>query len=248
MNNLLSIGISVTATAIAIGAVAWAAHSNSKLSSISVEVETLAGERETLLREIRQQKEALRLLREQPPAPAPSVEVAQVSSEAATPELEDLEPEVTVGNRGRKSYLFRKLYDPEGRVIARDAQFRELLGLSKLSFKTSEGTRYFGLDDLHPKVLSALGYDADVLKRRITEEHALAQLRGARATLQAQLRTQAAQEAAAREAAAAERSKAEAALREAEAKERLASLAEEMATNPPKPPQVHVRVINVDEN
>jgi hypothetical protein len=161
---------------------------------------------------------------------------------------EDAEPEVTVGERGKKNYFFKQLYDPTGRVIAREAQFRELLGLSKLSFRTSEGTRYFGLDDLHPRVLSSLGFDAEVLKRRMAEERVQMQVRGAQAQLQQQLRTQAAQEAAAREAIAAERSKAEAALREAQAKERLASVAEGIGVTPQKPPQVNVRVVNIDRD
>jgi hypothetical protein len=143
-------------------------------------------------------------------------------------------PTVLTNSTGQKTYLFAELYGADGHIIAREAQFRELLGYTKLSFRTSEGIRYYDLDDVHPEVISSLGYDAGVLKRRLSEEIRQRQLLGARTQFQAELRLKAAAEHAEREKAAAERIKAEAALREAQARERLADAAERAATNPPK--------------
>lgn len=249
MNQFVSIGTAVVATTVAAGAIYLAAQKKIELTTVKAQAKTLHTERDVLLTELRKREAELRESREE----RSRIETTTVERQIADGEEnrfkpEDAEPEVTVSERGKKNYYFKELYDPSGRVIAREAQFRELLGLSKLSFKTSEGTRYFGLDDLHPRVLSSIGFDAEVLKRRMAEERVQMQIRGAQAQLQQQLRTQAAQEAAAREAAAAERSRAEAAFREAQAKERLASVAEGIAVTPPKPPQVNVRVVNIDRD
>ena len=226
------------ASLLALGATAFSVHQSSAILSLVAQTEDVSVQSASL------QREHSSRLSERAALPAAREEIG--STESLAPELVQVDPVVTISERGKKNYLFMELRDPEGKVIAREAQFRELLGLSKLSFRTSEGTRYFGLDDLHPRVLSSLGYDAAVLKRRMAEERAQQALRGAQARLHQELRVQAAQEAAAREAAAAERTRAEAALREAEAKERLANVAEGIATNPPKPPQVNVRVVNVN--
>jgi hypothetical protein len=240
-----SITITALASILAAGALFVAVQRHYEVKIVRAQAKTWAQERQILLKELGEREDALRQARELSAATANPVPVTSPVVDSG-PEVAELEPEVTVGERGKKSYFFPKLHDPQGRVIAREAQFRELLGLSKLSFRTSEGTRYFGLDDLHPVVLSSLGFNADVLKRRMAEELAQMQLLGAQARLRQELATQAAQQAAARETAAAERSRAEAALREAQAKERLASVAEGIAANPPRPPQVNVRVVNIE--
>ena len=144
------------------------------------------------------------------------------------------EPQITVDARGRKTYIFPELISVTGEIVGREAQFREMLGLTKLSFRTTDGIRYYSIDELHPEIPRVLGYDPAVLKRRAAEEMLLAQWRGAQAQLQQELRTQAALEHAEREKAAAERLKAEAAMRDAQARERLANAAERAATNPPQ--------------
>jgi hypothetical protein len=148
--------------------------------------------------------------------------------------LSHLRPRITTNTTGKKSYFFSVLYGTNNQIVARDAQFRELLGYTKLAFRTSEGPRYYDIDDLHPEVTRSLGYDAMALKRALAEQFRQQQLRAAQAQFQADLRTKYATELAAREQAAAERTKAEAALREAEAKERIAAAVERAATNPPR--------------
>ena len=142
-------------------------------------------------------------------------------------------PDITTNSAGKKTYYFGELYGANNQVIARAARFEELLGFTKLAFQTSKGTRYYDLDDLHPEVVSSLGYDAVVLKRRLAEENRQRQILGAQAQFQAELRAKASAEHAEREKATAERLQAEAAIRDAEARERLAAAAERAATNPP---------------
>jgi hypothetical protein len=147
---------------------------------------------------------------------------------------EKVRPQITTNAAGRRSYFFAELYGTNNQVVARDAHFRELLGYTKLAFRTLEGIRYYDLDDLHPEVIRSLGYDSAVLKRRLAEEFRHRQVLGAQAQFQADLRVKAAAELAEREKAAAEKTRAEAAIREAEARERLAAAAERAATNPPR--------------
>jgi hypothetical protein len=148
--------------------------------------------------------------------------------------LSKVRPSTATNVWGKKTYIFAELYGTNNQVIARDAQFRELLGYTKLAFRTSEGVRYYDLDDLHPEVIRSLGYDSAVLKRALAEEFRQRQLLAAQAQFQADLRVKAAAEFAERDRAAAERTKAEAAVREAEARERIAAAAERAATNPPR--------------
>lgn len=176
------------------------------------------------------------------PHAAPADQAPLVEAEAAPPFRG---PQITVDPNGKKSYFFPELQGADGKFIARSAQFRELLGYTKLSFRTSDGIRYFDLDDLHSEVVRALGYDAAILKRRLSDEARLRQALGAQAQLQQELRTKAALEQAEREKAAAERIKAEAALRDAQARERLAEAAERNASNPPQPPRITQKVIVV---
>lgn len=237
---MFTTGATAIISLFALGATAISVHQSSAILNLVAQTESVSAQGASLHREHSSR------LSERAVLPPQEEIVPTATLPTAEQESPQAEPIVTIGERGKKNYFFKELRDPAGNIIARDAQFRELLGLSKLSFKTSEGTRYFGLDDLHPRVLSSLGYDAAVLKRRMAEERAQQALRGAQARLHQELRVQAAQEAAAREAAAAERVRAEAALREAQARERLANVAEGIATNPPKPPQVNVRVVNVN--
>ena len=211
------------------------------------ELKALSEERDRLAAELKTSKSAAEeLLRELISRPefldAPTAAVAAAdASESFTPPA----PEVATDKHGRKTYFFPELYGTNGQVIARSAGFRELLGYTKLSFRTSEGVRYYDLDDVHPETVRALGYDASILKRRLAEQLRHRELLGAQAQLQQDLRVKAAQEFAERERAAAERMKAEAAMRDAEARERLAEAAERAATNPPKPQRIIQKVIVV---
>lgn len=209
------------------------------------EVRRLAEERDALAARVETSErftdEVLREL-----AARPRDLTAGIEPEAEKVERETFvppEPQVTTDDNGKRSYFFPELHGPDGRVIAREAEFRELLGYTKLSFRTSDGIRYYSLDDVHPEVVRYLGYDAKILKGRLAEQHRQMQILGAQARLQQELRVKAAQEYAEREKAAAERLKAEAAMREAEARERLAQAAERAATNPPKPQRIYQKVI-----
>lgn len=154
-----------------------------------------------------------------------------------------IRPVVMTNSAGRKTYSFAKLYGAENQVIAREAQFREILGFTKLAFHTSEGPRLYDVDDLHPEVIHSLGYDAGVLKRTLSEAVRRRELVTQQGQLQAELRLKAAMAAAERERAAAEKVKAEAALREAKARERLADAAERAAANPPRQQTIQKFVI-----
>lgn len=142
----------------------------------------------------------------------------------------DFAPQVTTNAHGKTIFSFAELLSPEGEVIAREAQFRELLGYSKLSFRTSEGVRYFDLERVHPAIVESLGIDPVLLKQRAAEELRLAQIRGVQAQVQQALRNKAAAEFAARQKEAAEQLRAENAAREAELRERQAQAAQQRAT------------------
>ena len=244
MRRTVSWSLAIVAlTAVLLGlAVSYRAH-----EKLQAEVTALSEERDRLAAELKtSQSAAEELLRELTSRPefaaaAPAVVASVDESEPFTPPA----PEVTTDKNGRKTYFFPELYGTNGQVIARSAEFRELLGYTKLSFRTSEGIRYYDLDDVHPETVRALGYDASILKRRLADQLRHRQLLGAQAQLQQDLRVKAAQEFAEGERAAAERMKAEAAMRDAEARERLAQAAERAATNPPKPPRVIQKVIVV---
>lgn len=223
----------VVAGAATLGLAAW----YRAFGQLQTEVKALRAERDQLAAELaRSQQIAEELLRQ--------VTATIASSDAAEPHpmvesaFTPPPPEVKTDENGRKTYFFPELYGTGGQVIARSAEFRELLGYTKLSFRTSEGIRYYDLDDVHPETIRALGYDASILKRRLADQLRQRQILGAQAQLQQELRVKAAQEFAAREQAAAERMKAEAAVRDAEARERLAEAAERAATNPPKPQRI----------
>ncbi len=212
----------------------------SAYQQLKVEAQNLRLERDTLLAKVKA-AESL---------PYPAAESGPNSAELPTPTTETnsldliaVRPRITTDARGRKTYVFTELYSANNGVIARDAKFEELLGFTKLAFRTPEGVRYYDIDDLHPEVVRSLGYDAAVLKRRLAEEARQRQILGAQAQLQAELRAKTAFEVAEREKATAERLKAEAALRDAEARERLAEAAERAATNPPKPQRITQKVI-----
>jgi hypothetical protein len=161
----------------------------------------------------------------------------------STPNLTDTRAVVMTNSVGRKTYVFAKLYGADNQVIAREAQFREILGFTKLAFNTSEGPRLYDVDDLHAEVIRSLGYDAGVLKRTLSEAVRRRELLAQQQQFQAELRHKAAMEAVEREKAASERTKAEAALREAKARERLADAAERAAVNPPRQQAIHKFVI-----
>ena len=206
---------------------------NRAFQAVKVEAKSLRAERDDLLFRLKAADARVAEAEARSASTTPTADAPREDTVA----LEAVRPKVTTDSKGRKSYFFDELYGANNRVIGREAQFEELLGFTKLAFRTSEGTRYYDLDDLHPEVVRSLGYDAAVLKRRLAEDGRHRQILGAQAKLQAELRTKAAQEFAEREKAAAERAKAEAALRDAEARERLAEAAERAATNPPPRPQ-----------
>lgn len=216
-----------------------AAYQNLKL-----EAQNLRAERDQL---------RARLNAAEQPAASPLASQGDVSQlQPAAPALSTntlslwkVRPEIGTNSAGKKTYFFEQLYGANEQVIARDAQFEELLGFTKLAFRTRDGTRYYDLDDLHPEIVRSLGYDATVLKRRLADQVRQGQLLAAQAQFQQELRNKAALELVEREKAAAERLKAEAALRDAEARERLADAAERAATNPPKPQRIIQKVIVV---
>ena len=214
---------------------------SSAFRALQVEAKTLRAEREALLAKLKDADElAAHLVAQSSSAVTtdgsdPNLQLSQSeSSSTHSLNLWRVRPDISTNSAGKKSYFFGELYGADNQVIARDAQFEELLGFTKLAFRTSKGTRYYDLDDLHPEVIRSLGYDATVLKRRLAEEARQRQLLAAQAQHQAELRVKAATELAEREKAASERIKAEAALRDAEARERLAEAAERNATNPPR--------------
>lgn len=206
--------------------------------ALKVEAKSLRAERDQLLAKVQAAEqlaghlvaEAAAVNRELPLDPPV---VVPENTSLSSIDLTAVRPEIRTNSAGKKTYYFDELYGTNNQVIARDARFEELLGFTKLAFQTSKGTRYYDIDDLHPEVVSSLGYDAVVLKRRLAEENRQRQILGAQAQFQAELRTRASTEFAAREKATAERLQAEAAIRDAEARERLAAVAERNATNPP---------------
>jgi hypothetical protein len=224
---------------------------SSAYRALQTEAKNLRAERDSLLAKVKAAEElAGHLVAESAgataEAPGATVQLSATGAGSTNSlSLWRVRPDIATNSAGKKSYFFAELYGADDQVIARDAQFEELLGFTKLAFRTSKGTRYYDLDDLHPEVVRSLGYDAAVLKRRLAEEARQRQLLGAQARLQAELRVKAAAELAEREKAAAERIKAEAALRDAEARERLAQAAERAATNPPRAERIPQKVVIV---
>jgi hypothetical protein len=146
-------------------------------------------------------------------------------------------PQVTTNAHGKLSYFFPELFGADGAVIAHSAQFREVLGNTKISFRTSNGVRYFALDEVHPEAVRSLGYDPDLLKRRAAEEFRLAQIRGA----QAQMRNQAAAE-----YSESQRAETLAALRDAaQASELMAEPAQRSPNYSPRVPSGHQKAMIV---
>jgi hypothetical protein len=219
---------------------------NSAYKKSDRKVRALTAERDLLAAKLDLAERVVAELKAESAKATNDVAAAGVADEPALVEADAVvfrPPQVTVEPNGKKSYFFPELQGADGQVIARDAQFRELLGYTKLSFRTSQGIRYYDLKDVHPEVIRSLGYDAAILKRRLEEETRYRLALGTQAQLQQDLRNKAAIELAEREKAAAERIKAEAALREAQARERLAEAAERNATNPPKPQRITQKVI-----
>ncbi len=231
--------IYLTGALLGLVAVAFgAAISVSAYLSLRGEAASLRAERRLLMARLN----AAESMIDQPPVN--DVATNQVLEPSApSPQLEAIRPVVMTNSAGRKTYFFAVLYGSENQAIARDAQFREILGFTKMAFHTSEGPRLYDVDDLHPEVIRSLGYDAGVLKRTFVEAFQRRELLAAQAQLQAELRLKGAMEAAEREKASAERIKAEAALREAKARERLADVAERAAANPPRPQTIQKFVI-----
>jgi hypothetical protein len=201
-----------------------------------IEIDTVRAQRDLVVGRFRSREDRRLALSVDTAMPPNTVAISQPdeTTNMNALDISKVRPSITTNMAGRKTYFFAELYGTNNQVIARDAQFRELLGFTKLAFRTSEGVRYYDLDDLHPEVVRSVGYDAAVLKRALAEEFRQRQLLGAQAQLQADLRVKAAAEAAERAKAEAERTKAEAAIRDAEARERLAAAAERAATNPPR--------------
>ena len=224
---------------------------SSAYRALQIEAKTLRAERDSLLAKTKAAEElAAHLVAQSATAPSEAADANLQLSPIDSPSTNSLSlwrvrPDISTNSAGKKAYFFGELYGADNQVIARDAQFEELLGFTKLAFRTSKGTRYYDLDDLHPEVIRSLGYDATVLKRRLAEEGRQRQLLAAQAQHQAELRAKAATEFAEREKATAERIKAEAALRDAEARERLAEAAERAATNPPRTERITQKVVVV---
>jgi hypothetical protein len=222
---------------------------SSAYQNLKIEAKNLRAERDVLRAKLEAAEQLATHLvaestsesREVPVALTPTP--ADAAASTNTLNLWAVRPDISTNTAGKKTYYFGELYGANNQVIARDAHFEELLGFTKLAFRTSKGTRYYDLDDVHPEVVRSLGYDATVLKRRLAEDARHRQMLGAQAQFQAELRAKAAAELVDREKAAAERLKAEAAIRDAEARERLAEAAERAATNPPKPQRVTQKVI-----
>ena len=206
------------------------------VSGLQSTVRELTAERDSLLARLGRMEQQLAELQTATPtselfepSDAPLAAGPVLSSEVGLPP--DAGPVVTTNANGRLTYFFRDLYGADGAVIARDAEFRELLGKSKLSFRTSTGVRYLGLDEVHPAVVRSLGYDPDLLKEGAAKDLRLAQIRVAQAQ---ELRKKAAAAFAENQKTTAERLRAEAAMREAEARERMAAAAERSANAVPR--------------
>ena len=247
LSSVLALLLLLTLVLSGIAAAKW----SSAYHALKTEAKTLRAERDILLTKVKAAEELTTHLVAQSAVPSSELPAPnlQLPAAQAAPtnslNLWAVRPDVTTDARGKKTYNFGELYGANNQVIARDAQFEELLGFTKLAFRTSKGTRYYDLDDLHPEVIRSLGYDATVLKRRLADEARHRQLLGAQAQLQADLRAKAATEFAEREKAASERLRAEAALRDAQARERLAEAAERAAANPPKPERITQKVVIV---
>ena len=222
-------------------------RSNSAYKKLDRKARALTAERDLLAAKLDSAERLVAELKAESLKPSNDVTAAPVADKPALVEADTgpafRPPKVTVDPNGKKNYFFPELQGANGQTIARDAQFRELLGYTKLSFRTSEGIRYYDLNDVHPEVIQSLGFDAAILKRRLEDENRYRLALGTQAQLQQDLRNKAAIELAEREKATAERIKAEAALREAQARERLAEAAERNATNPPKPQRIIQKVI-----
>jgi hypothetical protein len=237
-----SILFSLLVLSVALGGYGFA-KSNSQFRNLQTQTRSLTAERDSLFTKVQALETSLAELQASLPARPESVTEPAPAS-AVEPKTAALpEPQITVDARGRKSYLFPELVSAAGQTIARNAQFRELLGFTKLSFRTDDGVRYFDVDEVHPEVARTLGFDPNIQKRRLIEETRQAQIRGAQAQFQQELRTKAAIELAEREKAAAERLRSEAALRDAQARERLADAAERAASNPPQPQRIIQKVL-----
>ena len=206
------------------------------VTGLRSEVRELTAEREILLTRLGTIEQQLAELQPaDPPAELLEASDAQLTvGPVASSEVElppDASPVVTTNANGKLTYFFRDLHGIDGAVIARDAEFRELLGKTKLSFKTSTGVRYIGLDEVHPAVVRSIGYDPDLLKSGAAEDLRLAQIRAVQAQ---ELRKKLAAAFAENQKAAAARLNAEAAMRKAGARERMAAAAERSANTPPR--------------
>ncbi|MBC8126874.1 MAG: hypothetical protein H8M99_06990 [Gloeobacteraceae cyanobacterium ES-bin-144] len=249
----MRIVILIAASLLAVASWLYAFNRNAALKQAEVKIAVLSDAQRAALEEREKEREKLeqelydtkaflvKTLNSIPPE-NPAIPPEKHADQVA---LYTLEPETTVGERGKKSYYFKHLVGSGGQLLASNSHFRELLGLSKFSFKTPDGIRYFDVNDLHPSVVSSLGFDVSVINRRIVEDNQQQHIRSSQIKFQQDMRAKAAIENAAHARTLFEQSRAESAMREATAKERLADIAQVNAANQQRPPEVNVKVINV---